>query len=184
MSRPARLLLRRPQIAAVEPYLGLVDTQSGVRISGDGRAYFPIAERIVLAGRMQVGTVFGPDLRDIPNDFRLYSGGGGTVRGQDYQSLGVDLGGGVESGGKSFAAVSAEVRANVFGNVSLVGFFDMGYVAEDSLFSGSGRSHSGAGIGVRYATGIGPIRLDLAVPVDGPGPADDIYAYIGIGQAF
>lgn len=168
----------------VEPYLGLADTKSGLRVGADGRGYLPLGERVVLAGRLQMGTVFGPDLREIPNDFRLYSGGGGTVRGQDYQSLGVDLGGGVESGGKSFAAVSAEVRANVFGNLSLVGFFDMGYVSEDSFFSGSGETHSGAGIGVRYATGIGPIRLDLAVPVEQPTPADDLYLYIGIGQAF
>lgn len=170
--------------AEFEPYLGLKGTENGLRFAGDARAYYPLGERFVVAGRAQLGTVFGPDLDEIPNRFRLYSGGGGTVRGQDYQSLGVDLGGGVESGGKSFAAIAAELRTKVTDNISVVGFYDMGFVSEDSLFSGTGQSHAGAGLGLRYNTGIGPIRFDLAVPVDGPGTPADFYAYIGIGQAF
>ncbi len=168
----------------VEPYLGLNGTTSGIRLQTDRRLYFPLGDRIVLAGRLQTASVFGPSLTETPNDFRTYSGGGGTVRGQNYQSLGVDLGGGVETGGKSFAAISVEARAQLRGPISVVGFFDVGYVSEDSLFAGTGEMHSGAGIGVRYATGIGPIRLDLAVPVEKPTPADDFYLYIGIGQAF
>lgn len=171
-------------LAEIEPYVGIGGTDSGVRFMTDARAYRPIGKQIVIAGRAQIGSVLGPDLDAVPNIFRFYSGGGGTVRGQDYQSLGVDLGGGDRTGGRSFAALSAELRARVSGNFSVVGFYDLGVVSEGSLAGGASETHSGAGLGLRYATGIGPIRLDVAVPISGAAPADDFYAYIGIGQAF
>jgi len=65
----------------------------------------------------------------------------------------------------------------------VVGFFDTGFVGEDSFGTGDGEWHSGAGAGVRYKTGLGPIRLDIAVPIDGD--SDRAFEfYIGIGQAF
>lgn len=173
--------------ASLTPFLGYEDAGSGGRITGDGRAYRAFGDdgRFVLAGRLQLGTVTGVQLDEVPRDYLFYSGGGGTVRGQPYQSLGVSvLGGGtVRSGGLSFAALSAELRADISDQISIVAFYDQGFVSEGEFFSDGNASHSGAGLGLRYNTGIGPIRLDIAAPVSGD-TGDGVQIYVGIGQAF
>ncbi|MCL3881410.1 autotransporter assembly complex family protein [Marivita sp. GX14005] len=168
------------------PFLGLDDTESGFRLTSDARAYLGLGEedRFVLAGRAQIGTIWGPSLSETVPDYLFYSGGGGTVRGQPYQSLGVDLPSGDFTGGQSFAAVSAELRARVGEKIGLVGFYDAGMVTEDSSFSGDSDWHAGAGVGLRYDTGIGPIRVDVATPATGDDAGQAVELYIGIGQAF
>jgi translocation and assembly module TamA len=135
--------------------------------------------------------VLGAGLFGTPREYLFYSGGGGTVRGQPFQSLGVESscegrrGGGpgcvIRTGGLSFAALSLEARLKLSGAIGAVAFADAGFVARD-LF-GDGDWHAGAGLGLRYDTGIGPIRLDLALPVAGKTGAG-LQLYIGIGQAF
>lgn len=168
------------------PFYGISDSPSGAEARLDMRGYKTIASArpVTAALRLQFGSVIGPALEDTPPFYRFYSGGGGTVRGQDYQSLGVDLGGGDRTGGRSFAGVSAEARIGVTDTIQLVGFYDWGYVGPESFPDGSGDSHSGAGLGLRYNTGIGPIRLDVATPVSGKADASSYYIYVGIGQAF
>jgi translocation and assembly module TamA len=102
------------------------------------------------------------------------------VRGQGYQSLGVGTGAG-KTGGRSFAAISTELRADLTDSLGAVAFVDYGYVAAGSDFGG-GAWHGGAGLGVRYKTGIGPIRADIAVPITGS--SRSVSVYVGIGQAF
>ncbi|KIC36715.1 autotransporter assembly complex protein TamA [Leisingera sp. ANG-M7] len=167
------------------PFIGFGGSKSGLQMKGDGRAYYGLGtdDRIVLAGRLQLGSVVGPSLSEVSPTLLFFSGGAGTVRGHEYQSLGVPANGGT-AGGRSFASLSAEVRGKVTDKISLVGFYDLGFVDADSFVSGSSARHAGAGIGVRYdVAGIGPIRLDLAYPVDG-GSEDGLQFYIGIGQAF
>ncbi len=168
------------------PFMGLDKTESGFRLVSDARAYvgFGADDRFVLAGRAQIGSVWGPSLEDTVPDYLFYSGGGGTVRGVPYQSLGVTLPNDEFTGGQSFAAVSAELRAMVRPNIGLVGFYDAGMVTEESGFAGDSDWHAGAGFGLRYNTGIGPIRVDIATPVTGDGAGKDYELYIGIGQAF
>ena len=168
------------------PFLGLEDTESGLRFTSDARAYRGLGEdnRFVLAGRAQIGTVWGPELSETVPDYLFYSGGGGTVRGHEYQSLGVTLDDGEFTGGQSFAAVSAELRAKVRDNIGLVGFYDAGFITDESAFAGASDWHAGAGVGLRYDTGIGPIRLDVATPVNGDDAGQSVQIYIGIGQAF
>ena len=168
------------------PILNIEGTENGLRLSGDARAYRALgAERpVVLAGRAQIGSLIGPSLANSPNTLLFYSGGGGTVRGQSFEALGVDLGGGLRTGGRSFAGLSAEVRTGITEQISAVGFFDWGYIGPDSFPGDGGDSHSGAGVGLRYNTPIGPIRVDLATPVSGPPTSENIFIYIGIGQAF
>jgi translocation and assembly module TamA len=162
-----------------------VDTGFGTRATLDARAYRGLGadDRVVLAGRFQLGSVSGPTLAQTPPDYLFFSGGGGTVRGQNYQSLGVDLGGGLRSGGRSFAALSLEARTRVTDKIGIVAFADAGYVGPESFPDGSGDWHAGAGLGLRYDTVIGPIRADLATPVRG-GNSGSVELYIGIGQAF
>ncbi|WP_236549657.1 autotransporter assembly complex protein TamA [Profundibacterium mesophilum] len=169
--------------ADLTPFAGFGETGSGARLTFDTRSYvgFGDEDRIVLAGRVQGGSIIGAELTSVPNDYRFYSGGGGSVRGQDYQSLDVTLPDGTSSGGASFVGLSGELRGRVTDKIGVVAFADYGYVG-DETFGGNGDSHAGAGLGLRYLTPIGPIRLDVAAPVSGGGSGFDVY--VGIGQAF
>lgn len=165
------------------PFYGLRDSDSGARSLTDLRAYrsFDDDGRVVLAGRAQLGGIIGASLDGTPRDFLFYSGGGGTVRGQPFRSLGVTSGG-VDSGGRGFAALSAEVRVRTSDTLGVVAFADAGYVS-DGLFTGSSDWHAGAGLGVRYDTVVGPLRFDVGYPVRGA-TGRGFQLYLGIGQAF
>jgi translocation and assembly module TamA len=168
------------------PFYGLSGTSEGARVKLDARGYesFGQNEELTFAARVQLGALAGPGLLESPPFYRFFSGGGGTVRGQDYQSLAVETGGGQRSGGRSFLGLSAELRRNVTEAIEIVGFADWGYIGSESFVDFSGDSHAGAGLGLRYDTGIGPIRLDVATPIAGDTPASNFYIYLGIGQAF
>ncbi len=171
--------------ADVMPFLAISGADNGVRSYVDARGYktFGTARPVTFALRGQFGSVYGPSLEESPADYLFYSGGGGTVRGQSYQSLGVDIGG-ETIGGRSFAGLSAEVRMSVTDSIGIVAFADAGYIGEEEFYNGDGTWHSGAGLGLRYNTAIGPIRLDVAVPTSGPDTGDNVQVYIGIGQSF
>ncbi|WP_261307852.1 autotransporter assembly complex protein TamA [Ruegeria atlantica] len=171
--------------AQITPFAGLSETESGIRMFFDGRGYTSLGTggRLVLAGRVQLGSVLGPSPDGVTPDFLFFSGGAGTVRGQPYESLGIPVGTGI-AGGKSFLGLSAEVRGKVTEAISLVGFYDYGTVDTSSFIGSGAEYHAGAGLGVRYDLGgFGPLRLDLAVPVQGD-TGDGLQFYIGIGQAF
>ncbi len=168
------------------PFYGLSNTGTGAQLVADLRTYRAFGEdsRFVIAGRAQVGAVFGSSALETPNDYLFYSGGGGTVRGQPYQSLGVEWDhSGYYFGGTRFLGLSGELRAGITKSIGAVAFYDAGYISDDEFFSDTGVWHSGAGLGLRYKTPIGPIRLDIAAPVDGD-TGDGVQVYIGIGQAF
>lgn len=167
----------------VTPFIGLSGTSSGGQLKLDARGYQDITDNLTAAARVQLGSLWGPSLTESPPFYRFYSGGGGTVRGQDYQSLGVEVGGN-NTGGRSFLGLSGELRAGVTDDIDVVGFVDWGYVGAEEFPDFTGDSHAGAGLGLRYNTGIGPIRLDLATPVSGPGDSNGVFIYVGIGQAF
>ncbi|WP_246831393.1 autotransporter assembly complex protein TamA [Pseudotabrizicola formosa] len=174
--------------AEVKPFLGFGTTGSGLRATADLRGYrgFGADDRFVVAARIQAGIVTGAGLLETPRDDLFYSGGGGTVRGQPFQSLGVNVLRGPISyqiGGNHFLGSSLELRARVSGNIGVVGFVDAGRVDVGSFFDPAGDWHAGAGIGVRYATGFGPIRLDVAGPVGG-NTGKGVQIYVGLGQAF
>jgi translocation and assembly module TamA len=169
--------------ADATPYLGLNGTQSGVRLKLDGAAYFSLGERTVIAARGQLGSVLGSSIAGTPPDYLFFSGGGGTVRGHAFQSLGVTAGASL-TGGRSFAGGSLELRQDFGSAFGGVLFYDVGYVGASSLPDGTGGLHSGAGIGIRYDTGIGPIRLDVATPVTGPITGGRVHVYLGIGHSF
>lgn len=168
-----------------EPFIGFRTAGTGAALDADLRGYrgFGAARGTVLAARLQIGSVVGPELDELPADTLFFSGGGGTVRGQEFQSLGVTLPNGKVVGGKSFLGLSAEVRQDVTEKIGVVGFVDFGRVSPEATFS-NGDSQVGAGLGVRYDTGIGPIRLDVGLPVSGAGNRSGFSVYIGIGQAF
>ncbi|SLN33169.1 Translocation and assembly module TamA precursor [Aquimixticola soesokkakensis] len=171
--------------ADITPYIGVQGSTSGARFYGDARRYFSLGaqDRIVLAGRVMAGSIVGSDLDTTPADLLFYSGGGGTVRGQPYQSLGVTTEDGADVGGLGYLGLNAEVRGKITDKIQLVGFYDYGTVGTSSVPGQDAKSQAGAGLGLRYNTGVGPIRLDVATPVSGE-TGDGIQVYIGIGQAF
>lgn len=173
------------------PFLALSATGSGMRATLDARIYraFGAATRElargrpVLAARLRAGTLLGVGTAAARSEFLFHSGGGGTVRGQPYQSLGVDLGGGASRGGLSFLGLSLEARMPVRARLGVVAFVDAGHVGRTALPGSAGAWHAGAGLGVRLATPFGPIRADLAAPVAGT-TGRGLQLYLGIGQSF
>lgn len=170
------------------------DFESGaafVKFRGEASAYkaFGPSGRVVLAGRVAAGSIVGADRDDIPADRRFYSGGGGSVRGFAYQGIGPRVpdpahpGKFIPTGGRSFAEASAELRIQVTDTFGVVPFIDAGTVSE-AIVPDFNDVRFGAGIGIRYLTPFGPIRVDAAVPLNRrPGDAS-FGIYAGIGQAF
>lgn len=175
---------RRGSYTFVElrPFVGIAGSETGLRVSGEHRRYLALGENTTLAGRLQLGSVLGTDTNETPPDFRFFSGGGGTVRGQGFQSLGVESANGT-TGGRSFAGLSLEVRRDISESIGVVGFVDYGYIAENGEFE-DGSDHTGAGIGLRYRTALGPLRVDVGVPVGGSSDGTNYGIYISLGQTF
>lgn len=168
--------------AELTPFYEQYKSQTGGLFEMDARAFssFGAEDSTVLAGRLQLGSLVGPDAVDAPPGYLFYSGGGGTVRGQPYESLGANQDG-RSLGGKALAVLSGEVRYSITDTIGVVGFADAGFVGADSF--DEGEWHAGAGLGMRYKTPIGPIRVDAAFPVSGE-TSKKMQLYIGIGQAF
>ena len=139
--------------------------------------------RSILAFRALFGTAFGADLADVPADKRFYGGGSGTIRGYKYLSVGPTFADGSPEGGTAIDAGTIELRQRVWGNWGAAAFVDAGQVsAEGTPFSAPLRV--GAGGGLRYYTPIGPIRLDVAFPLERLPGGDAFELYIGLGEAF
>lgn len=172
-------------LAFAEPAHDFLTGATFVKLRGELSAYRAIddAQRFVVAGRVATGSIFGASLENIPADRRFYAGGGGSVRGYEYQGIGPKDPEGNPIGGRSYMELSTELRVQVTETIGIVPFVDAGAVSEDE-FLGSARFQVGAGVGLRYLTPFGPLRIDAAVPLN-PQPGDPDFAiYAGVGQAF
>ena len=156
----------------------------------EARGFYSIDEdsRYVLAARGLVGSYVGPDAAESPPDLLFFTGGGGSVRGYAFRSIGVDVPISEDEtavvGGRGLAEASLEMRVRLNESFGVVGFVDTGFVAENPDFGGESDLRTGVGAGVRYFTPIGAIRADLATPVDRRDEDSILALYIGIGQAF
>ncbi len=157
-----------------------------MRSQVDASYYQSVGENTVLAGRVRVATIPGAPLEAIAPSRRLYAGGGGSVRGYGYREIGPLNNSGDPLGGRSLVEVSAEARIGtgfMDGAISIVPFVDAGSVGLDPT-PDFDTVKFGAGLGVRYDTGFGPLRLDVAFPLN-PGPNDNwVAVYVALGQAF
>lgn len=139
--------------------------------------------RSVFAVRGLMASVQGASQFGLPPDQRLYAGGSGTVRGYDYQSIGPQFPNGKPIGGTSAAAATVEFRQRILSDFGAVAFVDAGQASDVSApFTGTVRV--GAGVGVRYYTPIGPLRVDVALPLNRAPHGAAFGIYIGLGQAF
>ncbi|MEA3180076.1 MAG: translocation and assembly module TamA [Gammaproteobacteria bacterium] len=162
---------------------------------GTGSLYFDLNNiglnktpgRSVLALRALAGLAAGASQFSLPPDQRFYAGGSGTIRGYRYQSVGPLFPNGNPIGGTAINAGTVEYRQRFGTNFGTAVFLDAGNVSKNLNPTG-GTLKTGAGVGLRYYTPIGPIRLDVALPLqrrsDGPNPDDSFEIYIGLGQAF
>lgn len=140
----------------------------------------------ILALQGTLGSTVGTSLDAIPKDHRFYAGGGGSVRGFGYQEAGPLDKFANPIGGLSLAVVSAELRTKITDTIGLVPFLDAGSDYASQVPDFKGRISIGAGIGLRYYTAIGPVRLDVATPLNprGGGVDSPIQIYVSLGQAF
>lgn len=156
---------------------------SYVRAQVDGSIYFPVSDTVVLASRVRLGSILGGGSSDrIAPSRRFYAGGGASVRGYAYQAIGPRDPDNDPLGGKSLAEFSLEARVRL-GSFGLVPFLDAGNIARGFLPKLSGLRY-GAGIGVRYYTGFGPIRIDVGTPINRQSGDSRIAVYVSLGQAF
>ena len=169
----------------VEPTYEINGGATFVKLRAEASAYRALDadKRFVLAGRVAAGSIYGASLASVPANRRFYAGGGGSVRGYGYQDIGPVNAAGQPTGGRSLIETSAEIRIGVTDTIGLVPFVDAGLVSASETFSGA-KFKAGAGIGVRYSTPFGPLRVDVAVPLNKDATDPDYGIYAGIGQAF
>jgi translocation and assembly module TamA len=139
---------------------------------------------LVFAVRGALGAISGAERDEIPADIRFYAGGGGSVRGYAYQSVG-PLRENQPIGGRSLAGLSSELRMKVTDTMGFVAFMDGGSAFEAAFPDFDEPLRWGAGLGLRYFTRVGPLRLDIAVPLNKREGIDDSFQiYVSLGQAF
>ncbi|MBM3927593.1 MAG: outer membrane protein assembly factor [Sphingomonadales bacterium] len=168
----------------LSPELSLVGSAFGyARIQLDGSLYRPITPTVILASRVRLGTIAGAPRDAIAPSRRFYAGGGASVRGYGFQSIGPRDPNNAPIGGRSITEFSIEARVKAFGNFGIVPFLDAGNIYTSPLPQLS-RFRYGAGLGVRYYSNFGPIRVDVGTPLN-PQPGDPrIGVYVSLGQAF
>lgn len=160
-------------------------TSEFVVLQASGSYYLDLSTngRSVLALRGLLGSIQGGSTFDLPPDQRLYAGGSGSVRGFKFQSIGPHFASGNPAGASSTDAVTVEFRQRFLRDYGIVAFADAGQASADNLpFNGS--VQIGGGLGLRYYSPIGAVRVDVAVPVTRVPNGDRFELYIGIGQAF
>jgi translocation and assembly module TamA len=173
--------------AAVVPYPTFLGSTVGMTVTkASASAYYSLDEdaRYILAGRIGFGSIVGAPLDEIPANFRFFAGGGGSVRGYRYQSIGPEGPFGYVVGGRSLLEGSLEARIKVTDTIGVVPFVDAGGAFDSGFPDFDDKVRFSAGLGLRYYTAIGPIRLDVAAPLDRRPGDKPVSIYVSIGQAF
>ncbi|MET0270607.1 MAG: BamA/TamA family outer membrane protein [Sphingomonas sp.] len=152
------------------------------RAQVDGSAYLPVTGFTTIAGRIRLGTIFGATRDRLAPSRRFYSGGGGSVRGYGFQRIGPRDAENDPVGGRSLAEFAIEARVR-FGDFGIVPFLDGGNLYTDALPRFTGLRY-GAGIGARYYTNFGPIRVDVGTPLNRRPGDSRVAVYVSLGQAF
>lgn len=153
-----------------------------VRTQIDSSAYLPLGRKIVLAGRTRLGSISGTALNNIAPSRRFYAGGGGSIRGFSFQDIGPRDAFGDPIGGRSLAEFSLEARAR-FGAFGVVPFVDIGNIYTGSL-PRLDKMRIGAGLGGRYYSSFGPIRIDIGTPINRRTGEARVTVFVSLGQAF
>jgi translocation and assembly module TamA len=154
------------------------------RVAGSVYRRLGESDRYVFAASAALSSIQGASLPELPADKRIYAGGGGSVRAYGYQMAGPLDAGGNPIGGRSSLELSLEARIKITQTIGIVPFFDAGSFYRTPLPQLSDGIFYGPGVGLRYYTPFGPVRLDVATPLRRR-PADGlVQVYISLGQAF
>jgi translocation and assembly module TamA len=168
----------------LSPELSLSGQAFGyTRAQIDASAYRPVTDSVVLAGRVRLGSILGAPRDAVAPSRRFYAGGGASVRGYGYQDIGPRDPNNDPIGGRSLAEFSLEARVRAFGNFGLVPFLDGGNIYTSTMPDFSGFRY-GAGLGVRYYSSFGPIRVDVGTPLNPQKGDARVAVYVSLGQAF
>jgi translocation and assembly module TamA len=161
------------------------DTVLFLKSEAQATGYVPLQDgaRTVLAGRVRLGSIIGGQELTVPSDRLFYSGGGGSVRGYSYQSINPRLPDNTPRGGLSLFETSVEVRRDIGEKFQAVAFLDAGAIGFQETPNFNNLRY-GAGVGVRYKLPFGPVRADIAFPLDKREGDSNFQLYISIGQAF
>ena len=151
-----------------------------------GSTYWALGpeQRAVIAGKLALGSLDGAPLAQLPSDQRIYAGGGGSVRPYGYLMAGPLAPNNVPIGGRSSLVLNLEARVKITETIGIVPFVDAGSYYESPLPQLGRTFLYGVGLGARYYTAFGPLRLDLATPLHKRGADSPIQVYISLGQAF
>ncbi|MEZ4600813.1 MAG: autotransporter assembly complex family protein [Syntrophotaleaceae bacterium] len=150
-----------------------------LQVLAAGNVLLPLPARLSLFLRFEGGTTLQSDpLEDIPVSLRFFAGGDQSVRGYAYQSLGPEDENGDVIGGKHLLVGSIELERALFKNWGIAAFYDVGNAFNDFA---SYDVFQGAGLGARYYTPVGPVRLDLARQIGEDDPSYRIHLSIGFG---
>ena len=174
----------RAAITAAPAY-DFMQNKAFATLGGDLSVYraFGPTDRFVLAGRVAATSITVDDITDVAPNKRAYLGGAGTVRGYAYQNIAPRDAEGDIVGGRSSILFSGEVRYRLNDQFGLVAFADAGN-AYSSIFPEFSDLKVGVGAGVRYLTPVGPVRFDVAVPLQPEDGDPSVAVYVGLGQAF
>jgi translocation and assembly module TamA len=171
----------------LEPFFGVSDSSSAfLKWDLTGSRYYTLYDegKWVFAVRARIASILGASLDDIPPDERLYAGGGGSIRGYKFMTVG-PLVGNDPTGGRSLVETSVELRRSLTEKLSVAAFIDGGTAYASTFPKFDDDIRWGAGVGMRYSTPAGPLRVDIAVPLDRRDGIDDsLGVYVGFGQAF
>ena len=140
--------------------------------------------RAILAGKAALGTLDGAPLASLPADQRIYVGGGGTIRPYGYQMAGQLAPNNDPIGGRSSLVLNFESRVKITDTIGVVPFVDAGSYYESSVPQLGHRLFYGVGLGLRYYTPFGPLRLDLATPLYKRNADSWVQVYVSLGEAF
>lgn len=186
-------------VLSMTPYLDPLATETTfIALKLSERVYWGLdaEKRFVLAGRFTVGSISGAPLSAVPLSKRFYAGGADSVRGYDYQLVSPldevpnpdDPTGDPSfdpTGGLSMVQGGIELRYRFWENFGLAPFLEGASVTEDAVPDIGGDYLYAAGLGARYYTVAGPVRLDIAVPLNGRKGIDDSFEfYLSLGQSF
>ena len=178
-TRGARLTLKGA------PFQDVSDTGLAfVRASFIYSRYVALSDALILAGRLALGAMAGASRDAVPADERFYAGGGGSIRGYAYQTASPLDCDDDPIGGRSLLEVAAELRIKVSERVGLVTFLDGGRAFESAFPDFDDGLLWGAGLGLRYFSPIGPLRFDVAVPLNRRDIDDSFQIYVSLGHAF
>ncbi|BCW90540.1 Outer membrane protein assembly factor BamA [Alphaproteobacteria bacterium SO-S41] len=171
----------------IGPYIGWNgDLRNFTILEAVGSAYLPLDEEKtwVLAGRLRLGSIVGDGRDDIPLPKRFFAGGGGSIRGYSYKRAGPIDADDRPIGGASVVEFNGEVRWRINEDFGAAVFVDAGGAFESNIPGQGGDWFIGAGAGVRYYSPIGPVRLDVAAPINARSGEPGVQIYVSIGQAF